>query len=470
MSETDERVRTLIEEANQLRYSRRGVMKRGAALGVSTAGITAALGASGHKVNAKSAARLQTTGNLTILAGSYFVPEGQDFFVQQVTDWGTQNNVEVQTDFVNWPDIQGKVSAAVESGAGPDIIELRETWPYLYYEQMVDLNELALRLGEAGGGFYEWATNTAAVDGNYYSIPIGTSSIAYAYRISHFEEAGLTNAADAANFPKTWEELFAIGNNLKAMGKPLGQALGQSTGDPPGFAYPYMWSYGAMELDEEGNVAFNNDQFVAGMETFIQAWKDGFDENGLSWDDSANNRAFLSDQISATLNGSSIYLTAQNNAAGADVGTDYEVVVDPADITHAGLPAGPAGRFNALGSWSYGVMKYSQNQEAAAALLEWWLSPENYTAWLVAQKGYMIPATPNYATNPVYTTDPKLAPYLDVVNYGRNKGYAGPANQNAARVSSQYIVTNTFAKAVQTGDAAAAIEEGARLLERIYSR
>jgi multiple sugar transport system substrate-binding protein len=358
----------------------------------------------------------------------------------------------------------------VESGAGPDIIELRETWPYLYYEQMVDLNEMALKIGEAGGGFYEWATNTAAVDGNYYSIPVGTSSIAFTYRISHLEQAGLTGAADAANFPKTWEELFALGKNLKAMGKPLGQALGQSTGDPPGFAYPYMWSYGAMEVDEEGKVAFKNDQFVAGMETFIQAWKDGYDENGLSWDDSANNRAFLSDQISATLNGSSVYLTAQKNAEGVDPGTDYEVVVDPADINHAGLPAGPAGRFNALGSWSYGVMKYSQNQEAAAALLDWWLSPENYTAWLVAQKGYIIPATPNYATDPVYTTDPKLAPYLDVVNYGRNKGYAGPANQNAARVSSQYIITNTFAKAVQTGDAAGAIDEGARLLERIYNR
>ena len=470
MSETDERVRSLIDEATRLRYSRRGVIKRGAALGVSTAGIAAALGASGHQVSARSAARLQSGGKLTILAGSYFVPEAQEFFVSQVNDWGSQNNFEVQTDFVNWPDIQAKISAAVESGAGPDVVELRETWPYLYYEQMVDLNAMAEKIGEAGGGFYDWATNTAAVDGNYYSIPVGTSSIAMAYRISHLEAAGLTGAADAANFPKTWDELFALGKNLKAMGKPLGQALGQSTGDPPGFAYPYMWSYGAMEVDAEGNVAFNTPEFVDGMQKFIQGWKDGFDETGLSWDDSANNRAFLSDQISATLNGSSIYLTAQKNAAGTDTGLDYEVVVDPADINHAGRPGGPAGRFCALGSWSYGVMKYSQNAEAGARLLDWWLSPENYTAWLEAQKGYIIPSSASYASNPVFTTDPKLAPYLDVVNYGRNKGFAGPANQNAARVSSQYIVTNTFAKAIESGDAKAAIDEGARLLERIYNR
>jgi multiple sugar transport system substrate-binding protein len=469
MGQQDERVQKLIDEATSLRYSRRQIFRRASVLGLSTPAIHTALTASGHLSPRRAAAKLQTGGKLTILAGSYFVPEAQDFFDQQTQEWGSQNGVEVTTDYVNWPDIQAKVSAAVESGSGPDIVELRDTWTYLYYEQMVDLNDLALQLGEGGGGYYEWVANTAGVDGHYYSIPVGTSSIAFAYRISHLEQAGFANAA--TSFPATWEELFALGKELKAMGKPLGQALGHSTGDPPGFAYPYMWSYGAMEVEEDGKtIAFNKDTFVEGMNLFIQAWKDGFDETGLSWDDSANNRAFLSDQISATLNGSSVYLSAQKAAAGADPGTDYEVVVDPADINHAGLPAGPNGRYNALGSWSYGVMKYSENQEAARAFLEWWLAPDQFQAWLEAQKGYIIPPTPNFATLPVFTEDPKLAPYLDVVNYGRNKGFAGPANQQAARVSSQYIVTDAFAKAVQGGDAKSAIEEGARLMERIYSR
>ncbi len=42
------------------------------------------------------------------------------------------------------------------------------------------------------------------------------------------------------------------------MGKPFGQALGHSPGDPPSFAYPYMWAYGAMEVEEDGTtVAIN---------------------------------------------------------------------------------------------------------------------------------------------------------------------------------------------------------------------
>jgi len=467
MSQNDERIGTLIDEASRLRYSRRQIIRSGAALGLSGVGIQTVLGATGHAKAARPT-RYQQSGKLTILAGSYFVPEAQDFFVQQVEDWGSQNGVDITADFVNWPDIQAKVSAAVESGAGPDIVEMREAWQYLYYEQMVDLNDLAMTVGDASGGFYDWVQKTGSVDGTYYSVPVGTSSSAFAYRISYLEQAGVTDAAN--NFPKTWDELFTVGKNLKAMGKPLGQALGHSTGDPPQFAYSYMWGYGAMEVEEDGKtIAFNKDSFVEGMNTFIQAWKDAFDETGLSWDDSANNRAFLSDQVAATINGSSIYIAAQNAAAG-NTTTDYEVVVDPSDISHAGLPAGPAGRFNTLTTMSYGVMKYSENQDAAKALLTYWLDKPQFQAWLEAQKGYIIPPGPAYVSLPVYTADPRLAPYLDVVNYGRNKGFAGPTNQKAAQVSSQYIISDTFAKAIQNGDAKGAIDEGASMLERIYGR
>ena len=55
------------------------------------------------------------------------------------------------------------------------------------------------------------------------------------------------------------------------------------------------------------------------------------------------------------------------------------------------------------------------------------------------------------STLPVFTADPKLAPYLDVVNYGRNKGYAGPANQQAARVSQKTAFVH-LGQLVEYGD------------------
>ncbi|GIW03854.1 MAG: hypothetical protein KatS3mg059_0474 [Thermomicrobiales bacterium] len=456
----DKRIDQLLREATTLRYSRRQVLRRAAVLGLSIPAVTAALdqaavAAPGPRFG-RAPAHLQGT-KLTILAATYFVPAAQDFFSQQAKQWGEQNGVEMTLDFVNWPDLQPKIGAAVQAKSGPDIVELWDTWPYLYYQALVDVHDMVTKLGEAQGGYFDWVVKTAAVDGHWYSVPTGTSTSAFAYRVSYFQEVGATE------FPKTWEELFEVGKKLKAMGKPLGQALGHSTGDPPSFAYPYMWCYGAMEVEEDGKtVAFNKPEFVEGMKLFIQAWKDAFDETGLSWDDSVNNSAFLSDQISATLNGSSIYLAAKKPESE---GGKPDIA---ADMNHAGYPSGPAGRFNNLGSRSFGIMSHSGNVEGAKAFLEWWASAEPFQAWLEAYQGYIIAPTQQFVQLPIYTEDPKLAPYAEVATYARNKGYAGPANQNAALAFSKYIIVDTFARAIQDGDAEGAIKWGADQLERIY--
>jgi multiple sugar transport system substrate-binding protein len=117
-----------------------------------------------------------------------------------------------------------------------------------------------------------------------------------------------------------------------------------------------------------------------------------------------------------------------------------------------------------------GVLSYSENQDEAKAFLEWWFDPEQYVAWLTAFEGYIIPPGPAFIEEPIFTEDPKLAEFLNIVKIGRNKGYAGPANLKAAQAASQYVVVNTFATAVQNDDAGGAIEDGARMLERIYSR
>jgi len=460
---TDKRIDGLISEANRLKYSRRQVLKRATALGLSVPAVTAALNTSGYAAPgstrkfASAPAFLQGT-SLNILGNTYFVVAGQEHYEAQIAQWGEENGVDVSIDYAAFTDLAPRIGSAVQAESGPDIIQMWDPWPYLYQESLVDLNDLATSIGDASGGYYDWVINTASVDGHWYSIPYGTSSSAYAYRISYFQEAG------AETFPETWEELFAVGKTLKEMGKPLGQALGHSQGDPPSLTYSYMWASGAMEVEEDGvTVAFNKPEFIDGMNVFIQGWADAFDETGLSWDDSANNNAFLTDQISATLNGSSIYITAHLPEAD---GGNPEIAED---MSHGGFPAGPAGRFNNLGAQSWGVMNYSENIEGAMAFLEWWYSPEQLTSWYNANQGYYIPSMPDYAELEVYTADPHLAPYLDVVNYGRNKGFAGPANEKAARAYTTYIVIDTFARAVQEGDAQAAIEWGADQLERIYA-
>ncbi len=451
----------LIAEAKAMKYSRRTILQRGSALGLSAAALGTVLGATGHASAApnRAPAFLQG-GSLNMLMSTAFVPAAQDHFQQQAVTWGEENNVDVTVDFINWPDLQPRTTSAVQAGDGPDIVEMWDTIPYLFSENLVDLSDLVTAAEEVQGGYYDWVTRSASVDGEWKSIPHGNSASVVAYRKSYFEEAG------ADTFPETWDELFEVGKILKQeIGKPLGQALGQSLGDPPGFAYPYMWAWGSQEVEEDGEtLAFDTDQFREGLEKFIQGWADAFDETGLGWDDSTNNSAYLSDQISATQNGTSIYLAASNEE---DENYNPELAED---TYHAPLPAGPAGRFATLGSRSIGVMDYSDNQDEAKAFLEWWFSTEQFQSWLEAYEGYILPPGPAFTELDVYTADPKLAPYIEVPDIARNKGWAGPANLKAAQVSSQYVIVNTFAEAIQSGDAGAAVDTATAHLQRIYSR
>jgi multiple sugar transport system substrate-binding protein len=338
-------------------------------------------------------------------------------------------------------------------------------WNFLYKDALVDLNDMAEDVGKAGGGFEDYVVNSGKVNGRYIAIPHGNSNTALNYRISYFKEAGLdipdpAVQAKEGKWPDlTWEQLWALGKKLKAKGKPLGQALGHSTGDPPGFAYSFMWSYGAMELDKDGKtVKFDAPSFVDGMKLFIQAWKDAYDETGLSWDDSNNNRAFISDQISGTYNGSSIYTAAKKDAPKI-----------AEDMNHMLYPKGPAGRFYLFETRTMGLFNKSKNIDGAKEFLKWWFDDKRFGEWLKIQDAYQLQHTKKWATDPMWDKDPKMSSFKEEPKYGRNMGYAGGGNEKSVLAWSKYIIVDTFAKAVQSGDAAGSIKWGTDELKKIYT-
>jgi multiple sugar transport system substrate-binding protein len=422
--------------------SRREVLKAG----VAGLGLAALGGLTGKAFGAPAVIK---GTKLSILQGTYFIAPGQDLYKKQAQEWGQANGVQVSADFLNWPDLQPKIAAAIQGG-GLDIVELWPGWNYLYAKNLLDVTDMALDFGKRNGGFEPYVLTSAPVEGRYLGIPHGYNNNSINYRISWLKEAGCPNAEDGNKIDLTWDEYHAIAKKCKAAGHPFGQALGHSTGDPPGFCYPYMWAHGGMEVSKDGkSVQFNKPEFVDGMRKFIQAWKDGYDETGTSWDDSNNNRAFLSGQIASTINASSIYFAAK-------------------DIHHMLFPKGPAGRFYWLETRTFAILKNSKNIDAAKEFLNWWFQEKQYGDWWRIQEGYMLQPVKKYYDDPIWFKDPKMSPFREEPKYGLNQGYAGPPNQKAALAWSKYIVVDTFAKAVMSGDAKASIEWGAEQLKRIH--
>ena len=158
---------------------------------------------------------------------------------------------------------------------------------------------------------------------------------AVAYRKSWLKEAG------ASSIPKTWDETRKLFAALKKKGKPYGQTLGHTFGDAPTFTYTMLWAFGGAETDQSGKKVVLNSKGAVESVKFMQAfWKECCDEGGLAWDDTNNNRAFHAGELSATLNGASIYIVAkrQKEKIKDDKGEPLWQ-----DIDHAPLPAGPAG-------------------------------------------------------------------------------------------------------------------------------
>src|SRR3977135_1698393 len=140
-------------------------------------------------------------------------------------------------------------------------------------------------------------------------------------------------------------------------------------GDAPGWWYPFLWSFGGKEVEADGKtVVLNSKETVESIKFAVALWKEPMDEGGLAWDDTNNNRAFLSQTISATNNGASIYIEAKKkpDTYQTEKGTPMWQ-----DIQHARIPKGPGGPFNLPGPFTDILMGSSKNQKAPQAFLRW---------------------------------------------------------------------------------------------------
>src|SRR5438874_3825048 len=390
-----------------------------------------------------------------------FIPEADVELKRQAPEASKALGAEVQFEFINANDLQPRITAGIQSGSGADIFQMLYNWPQLYANGLGEVSDVAEAVGKAQGGFYEAFDAAAKVGGRWLAVPHSTGGNAVAWRRSWHAEIGLTE------FPKTMDAWREAGRKLKAKGKPVGQALGHSFGDPPTFAYAFLWSYGGAETDPSGKRVVINSKGTVESVKFLQAfWKDACDEGGLAWDDTNNNRAFHAGEISATLNGASIYIVAkrQKDKIKDDKGEPLWQ-----DIDHAPLPAGPAGGFLLFLNQSHAVMKYGKNQKLAKDFLTWLHKTENYGKWFTTQEGYSVGATHKWENDPMWgKLDEPLKMFRTAARNTRLFGYAGPSTAKATEAFTKYIVTDMYAKAVQGMKAEDAVKWAEGELKKIY--
>ena len=388
---------------------------------------------------------------LHYLQWSSFIPDADVEIDRQAAEFTKATGIEMTVEKINQNDMAPRITAAVESGSGADVIQLDGNQPHLFSAGLSDHSALVEEL--AGSDLYEWARGAATVDGVARAAPLFNIGNAVVYRKDVFDELGLTA-------PNTWDEYLEVGRTLKNNNLPVGQTLGHTFGDAPSFAYPMLWAFGGQEVDEGGNVVINSEETKQALAFMAEFWEAACDPGGLAWDDTSNNRAFLGQTIGATLNGASIYFVARRSEA------DYPGLADK--LAHFNNPEGPGGRFHTIGPRSLAIMSYSGNQEEAAEFLRFSFQEDNLSQFITVNNGYIQGLTPKWESHPIWDSDPALKIFSTNAKYGRTQGYAGPWSRASREAQEKYIVVDMFARAVQGEDPAEIAAWGEQELQNVY--
>ena len=436
------------------RISRRNVLK--------TIGATALSAAGGPLwVRPGSGADLKYTpekgAQLRVLRWKRFVQGDEDQWMANTRKFAEATGVRVRVDSENFEDIRPKAAVAANVGSGPDIVLGWFDDPHQYADRLLDLTELAEYLGAKYGGWYDIVQRYCKRDGRWIALGLGFLGGCIVYRGSMIEAAGFKKVpGDTANFLKLLQA-------LKAKGTPSGFALGNAVGDANAWCHWVVWAHGGKMVDERNKVVINSKETIAGLE-YAKAMYDTFVPGTLSWLDPNNNKAFLSGEISLTLNGISIYYAAKTSQ-------DPAVKALIKDIHHAPMPVGPVGRPTELNPLTPGfVFKHTKFPDAAREYLRFMLEKEQYEAWQRASLGYVQQTLKAYRSNPVFVEDPKATPFRDIPERTLESGYAGTLGPGSAGAMADYVMVNMVAEAASGSVAPQAAAQRAERRARRYYR
>lgn len=385
---------------------------------------------------AKSApAVIQGGGKLTYWGGLIFSDEANQLLVDTINAWGKENGIETEVVMINQNETNQKVSAAVESGTMPDALDMGLDLLLLLSntDQLVPLDDLYDRIGQAHGGWYESVDASASLfPGGRTGIPFGSSGNLLFSRRDVLEAKGLTPP------PQTWQEVSDW--SAQAQDPPLyGMGFALSNVGDGNLQISVLQSYGGRIADDEGKtVTIKSEETREYLQWVSDAYKAGLFPPGVTtWDGAGDNQAYLSGQAIFIANTGSVYLTAKEDDPELEAATHY-----------APLPAGPKGRISPINPNFRAIPKTSRDVEAAKALIEYLANPEFMEAYYnVAIYGPVLKGYEGFEvfTNPVHSG------LLDLVKNGTAPGAPDVYNTAFADFSANFIVPKMVQRVVIDG-------------------
>lgn len=376
---------------------------------------------------------------MTFWAVKSFVEPSNQLILDRVKEFEKLNNVKVDVKLAPYEDFRPLWAAGIESGNLPDVTHLGYQEVGAFYKQgvLMDVTDLMKEIQAKNGNMTDSVVKVITFESKQWAVPYYPSATVLFYRKDLLQKAGFNRP------PDTWDEFFDYSKKLTDSKEGIygaGLGLGRNNSDGDFWVRQILWSHGAGLFSKDGKSAAVDS--LEGRKAFEYMKKiftsDITPPGAIGWDDSGNNKAYLSGQSPFIINVGSVYYTLKSDPANKDL---FE------KTGYALLPQGPNGRFVNGISNNLGIFKKAKNPELAKKLIAFLLDYEFQKQWMKVSGYQVIPVYPKLAEDEfwsgeagkVFTTTPQYFQYL---------GYPGPFTPAAGEVFNSRLASDAVEKII----------------------
>lgn len=351
------------------------------------------------------------------------------------------------------------IEVRLASGGGtPDvyIVDGPNTASYAARKYLLPLDEYFSPAEK--NAWFKSSIKTGTYNGQFVSVPYGTSSAGLFFNKAIFEKYGVPFPSEKISGRMTWEEVVDLAKKLTIDidkdGKPEIWGICIEQIDRPYLLFPLMQSLGAEVLSPDGFETkgyITSDKFVRAASFYgklFNEWK--VSPQGIN--DSAIAREYFGTGKAAMMLGN------EWNIARLSKFTNLQYGLAPFPYFAGGVPVTPTG------SWHVGINPKTANKEAAIAFVKYMTGKDAVMKWY--KLNGIAPARPDvYAALPADFSNPMWQLFLHEMN---NTAVARPDTPGYSQY--ELILRETFNAIHYGADPKKSLEDAAARIDRELKR
>lgn len=310
-------------------------------------------------------------------------------FEQLVAPFTEDTGIEVEVVAVPWDAIDERLTTAVASGSGPDLLQigLSKLRTFADAGALLPLDEyLGDHPGLAADNFPDGVAEATQVGGETVSVPWVSDTRVLFYRSDVLEENGIDGP------PESWDELREDAATLAARGDgQYGYYIPQWDSPLPVIM---TWDFGGDIIDADGNVDFDTPEFAEAVDLYTGLYADGSVPTNSDFDQT---QGFISGITPMLVSGP--YLARSIADAAPELEGKWGITMVPGADEKTSLFAGS----------NLGVWHNTEQVDASLDLLEYLSSVEAQLSWF--EINGELPAVSAALDDASLQSDPLVAVY-----------------------------------------------------------